>query len=287
LQYQCWWTPSRTVPWRWYFRNQREETILKTVFVGGDKGGIGKDLVADGLFAAAVGSGVLPTMFEIEIERRMAAKYPASIFVATGAPSPEVLYAQPDLLFQPLDRAAAQMAYEKLAIVNAGASVTTSFLRWSEGEVGKAFFGQGESLHFVCVMTMQDQALKSGFSNLSVFGETYPQAQRTVVLNPVIADFVEGDKNIDRAVEMATGGGRPISVVRLERMAAPCWGYMMNMGRLDEIATKTWKDLVALGLPEAPSIRSMAIFEVWMKRFIASLGPILPDAKSINGKGKK
>jgi hypothetical protein len=260
---------------------------LKTVFVGGDKGGIGKDTVSDGLFAAAVQRGLVPTMFEIEIERRMAAKYPASIFVETGAPSPEALYAQPDLLFQPLDRAAAQMAREELAIVNAGASVTTSFLRWSAGEVGKAFFGQGESLHFVCVMTMQDQALKSGFSNLSIFGDTYPQAQRTVVLNPLIADFVEGDKNIDRALEMATGSGMPISVVRVERMSAPAWGYMMNLGRLDEIATKTWKDLVLLGLPEAPSIRSMAIFEVWMKRFLASLGPILLDTKSTNRKGKK
>jgi hypothetical protein len=260
---------------------------LSVIFVGNDKGGVGKDTSSDGLFAAAIEKGLSPVMFEIEIERRMAVKYPASIFVATGAPSPEALYAQPDLLFQPLDRAAAQMAREDLAIVNAGAGVTTAFLRWSEGEVGRAFFGQGEPLHFVCVMTMQDQALRAGFSNLSIFGETYPQAQRTVLLNPLIADFVEGDKNIARALEIATGSGRPISIVRVERMSAPCWGHLMNLGRLDEIATKTWKNLVELGLPAAPSIRSMAIFEVWMKGFLTSLSPILPDVKSANRKGKK
>jgi hypothetical protein len=260
---------------------------LAVIFVGGDKGGIGKDLVAEGLFLAAVQRGLAPTMYEIEIERRMGTKYPSSVFVATGAPSPEALYARPDSLFEPLDRAAAQMAREDLAIVNAGASVTTAFLRWSEGDVGRAFFAEGESLHFVCVLTMQDQALRSGFSNLSIFGHAYPQGQRTAVLNPLIADFVEGDKNIERGLQVATGTGRSIGVVPIERMSAPCWGYLMNQGRLDEAATKSWKDLVALGLPEAPSIRSMGIFEIWLKRFLSSLGPILPDAKSGNRKGKK
>lgn len=275
--------PSRG---RSYF-TQTEEAVLTVIFVGGDKGGIGKDLVAEGLFVAAVQRGLAPVMYEIEIERRMGTKYPSSIFVATGAPSPEALYARPDSLFEPLDRAAAQMAREELAIVNAGASVTTALLRWSSGEVGKAFFGAGQGLHFVCLMTMQDQALRSGFSNLSIFGETYPEAQRTVVLNPLIAEFVDGDRNIDRALDVATGSGRPIGVVRVERMAAPCWGYMTNLGRLDEVATKTWKDLADLGLPEAPAIRSMGIFEIWLKRFLASLGPILPDARSENRKGKK
>ncbi len=60
------------------------------IFVGNDKGGVGKDTVADALFAAAVQRGLAPKMFEIEIERRMATKYPNSTFIATGAPSPEV-----------------------------------------------------------------------------------------------------------------------------------------------------------------------------------------------------
>ncbi len=179
------------------------------------------------------------------------------------------------------------MASEELAIVNAGASVTSAFLRWSAGDVGKAFFGQGENLHFACILTMQNEALHSGFSNLSVFGDLYPEAQRTAVLNPLIADFVDGDKNIDRALDVATGSARPIGVVRLERMAAPCWGYMMNLGRLGQVAAKTWKDLASLGLPDGPSIRSMGIFEIWMSRLLSSLGPILPDAKSANRKGKK
>jgi hypothetical protein len=260
---------------------------LSVIFVGNDKGGIGKDLVSDGLFAAAVKRGLSPTMFEIEIERRMKNKYPSSIFIGTGAPSAEALYAQPDLLFQPLDRAATQMAKTDLAIVCAGASVTTAFLRWSAGNVGKAFFAEGESLHFLSIVTMQDQCLQTGISNLSSFGETYPRAKRTAVLNPLIADFMEGDKNIDRAIETATGDGQPINVVRLERMSAPAWGYLMNMGRLDQIAQKTWEDLVALGLPEAPSIRSTGIYEGWMERFIKALDPILPDEKSANRKAKK
>ncbi|WP_024514751.1 hypothetical protein [Bradyrhizobium sp. Tv2a-2] len=260
---------------------------MTVVIVGGDKGGIGKDTVSDGLFIAAVQRQLTPTMFEIEIERRMAVKYPNSIYVPTGAPSPEALYARPDLLFAPLDRAASQMAEQDLAIVNAGASVTTAFIRWSEGDVGRAFFGDGEILHFVCLLTMQDQALRSGFSNLARFGEIYPQARRTAVLNPVVADFVEGDQNIERAIEAATGKAQPINVIKIERMAAPAWGYMMNQGRLDQIASMSWKDLVALGLPEAPSIRSAGIFEGWLKRLLASLGPILPDAKPTNRKAKK
>jgi hypothetical protein len=187
-----------------------------------------------------------------------------------------------------LDRAAAAMVQDPLAIVNAGASVTSAFLNWSGAEVGQAFFGKGEDLHFVCLVTMQSQALKSGFANLAAFGATFPLARRTVVLNPIIAEFVEGDRNIERAIETATGAGHPIGVVRVERMSAPAWGYLMNMGRLDEVATKSWKDLVELGLPEAPSIRSMGLFEPWVRRFVAALAPItLSEMKSEKRRVKK
>lgn len=260
---------------------------MRVIFVGGDKGGIGKNVVSEGLYLAAVQNGLKPRMFEIETERRMAKKFPDSVFVPTGAPSPQELYAHPDSIYEPLDRAAAQMAQEELAIVCAGASVTQAFLGWSAGDVGRAFFAQGEGLHFMCLLTMQDQALKSGLGNLAAFAEAYPQAQRTAVLNPIVAQFVEGDRNVERALLAATGSGLPIGVVRIERMSAPAWGYMSNMGRLDEIATRTWKDLVALGLPEGPSIRSMGLFDSWLKHLLASLSHVLPEQKLANRKVKK
>lgn len=264
-----------------------KETVVTVIFVGGDKGGIGKNLVSEGCYLAAVQRGFRPRMFEIETERRMAKKFPDSVFVPTGAPTPQELYAHPDSIFEPLDRAAAQMAQEELAIVCAGASVTQAFLRWSAGDVGRTFFAQGEGLHFICVLTMQDQALKSGLGNLAAFANCYPQAQRTAVLNPIVAQFIEGDPNVDRALHAATGDGHPIGIVRIERMSAPAWGYMANLGRLDQIASKTWKDLVALGLPEAPSIRSMGLFDAWLKNLLASLSHVVPEQKMANRKVKK
>jgi hypothetical protein len=264
-----------------------KEVVMAVIIVGGDKGGVGKNLISEGCFLAAVQRGLKPRMFEIETERRMAQKFPDSVFVPTGAPTPQELYAHPDSIFEPLDRGAAQMAQEELAIVCAGASVTQAFLKWSAGDVGRAFFAQGEGLHFVCVLTMQDQALRSGLGNLAAFADAYPQAKRTAVLNPVVAPFVEGDRNIERALLAATRNGRPIGVVRVERMSAPAWGYMSNMGRLDEIANKTWKDLVALGLPEAPSIRSMGLYDAWLSHLLASLAYVLPKQELANRKVKK
>ena len=264
-----------------------KEALMTVLFIGGDKGGIGKNLISEGLYLAAVQGGLKPHMFEIETERRMAKKFPDSVFVPTGAPTPQELYAHPDSIYEPLDRAAAQMAQEELAIVCAGASVTQAFLRWSAGDVGRAFFAHGECLHFVCVLTMQDQALKSGLANLAAFADAYPLALRTAVLNPIVAQFVEGDRNIERALLAATGNGRPIGVVRIERMSAPAWGYMSNMGRLDEIASKTWKDLVALGLPEGPSIRSMGLFDSWLRHLLASLAHVLLEQKMASRKVKK
>jgi hypothetical protein len=59
------------------------------------------------------------------------------------------------------------------------------------------------------------------------------------------------------------------------------------MGRLDEIASKTWKDLVALGLPEGPSIRSMGLFDSWLRHLLASLAHVLPEQKMASRKVKK
>jgi hypothetical protein len=263
--------------------------VPAALIIGNDKGGVGKDLVTELIVLALLMLGYSPKIVEVEIERRMAAKFPDGEFIATGAVSAEELYARPDLVFAPLDHAATLIKSNELVVMNLGASLTTSFLKWSAGDTGKAFFGPGDQLHFVCPLTMQVSALRTGLANLAAFKECYPAARRTAVLNSFSGEFMEGDRNVERALEAAKGSAGQLDVVRLERMNAPAWGYMVNLGRLDEVvANKSWKDLVALGLPDGPSIRSMALLENWLKRSILALQPILsvPGADEGKGKGK-
>lgn len=253
---------------------------MAVILVGGDKGGLGKDLASEGVYLAAASAGLNPRLYEIEIEPRMARKFPDSIHIGIGTPSAEELYRRPDILFQPLDQAAEGWLKDELAIVCCGANVTSAFLRWSEGNVGRAFLGKGETLTFACLITMQDQALISGYSNLMRFGTAFPMARRFAVCNGVIADFVEGDPNIARALRDATGSGLPIEMIRVKRMSAPCWGYLMNMGRLDEILKLNYEALTRLGLPMGDSLRSMAVLESWVPEFLTAVAPIVSSVSS-------
>jgi hypothetical protein len=253
---------------------------MAVILVGGDKGGLGKDLTSEGVYLTAVSAGLNPRLYEIEIEPRMARKFPGSIHIGIGTPSAEELYKQPDILFQPLDQAAEAWSRDELAIVCCGANVTSAFLRWSEGKVGSAFLGKGETLTFACLLTMQDQSLISGYNNLMRFAAAFPSARRFAVCNSVIADFVQGDPNIERALRDATGSGLPIEMIRIRRMSAPCWGYLMNMGRLDELLKLNWEALTALGLPMGDSLRSMAVLESWVPEFLAAVAPIVSSVSS-------
>lgn len=260
---------------------------MAVILVGGDKGGLGKDLISEGVFLAAVQAGLEPKLYEIEIERRLERKFPAAIHIGIGTPSPEELYRRPDILFQPLDHAAELWLQDELAVVCCGANVTSAFLRWSEGTVGRAFLAEGAGLTFAGLLTMQDQALVSGYNNLMRFGVAFPRAHRFAVCNSVIAEFIEGDPNIERALREATGSGLPIGTVRIRRMSAPAWGYLMNMGRLDEVLTLNWEALTKLGLPKGDSLRSMAVLENWVPEFLTALAPIVSAATMSKGKKRK
>ncbi len=247
------------------------------IVVGSDKGGVGKDLVAEGLYLAALKAGVSPTLFEIEVSKRLALLYPDAFYISAGAVEPAEIYRNPDAIFAPIDEATVAWRKVPLAIACLGANITSAFQAWSTTNGANAF-RDGKDLTFAIVLTMNRDALAAGLSNLYDLGCIYPSARRVAVLNETVADFIEGDKNLGRRFDQARGDGAPIDTVRIRRMAAPAWGYLQNLGPLAEVAQMTAQQLVELGLPEGPSVRSLALFERWLANdLIRPLGTILPQ----------
>jgi len=249
---------------------------MTTIIIGNDKGGVGKDLVAEGIYLAALRAGASPVLFEVEVSKRLALLYPTAAYISAGAIEPAEIYRNPDAVFAPLDEATAAWRQAPLAIACLGANITGAFQVWSTTN-GATAFGDGKDLIFAIVLTMNRDALAAGLSNLYELGRLYPAARRIAVLNEAVADFIEGDQNLGRRLDQARGDGTPIDTICIRRMAAPAWGYLQNCGPLAEVAQMTAQQLVDLGLPEGPSVRSLALFERWLgDDLIRPLGAVLP-----------
>jgi len=249
---------------------------MTIIITGNDKGGVGKDVAAEGLYLAALQAGANPALFEVEVSKRLSLLYPTATYISAGAVEPAEIYRNPDAVFAPLDEATAAWRKAELAIVCLGANITGAFQAWSTTN-GATTFGDGKELIFAIVLTMNRDALAAGLANLYELGRLYPAARRIAVLNEVVADFIEGDKNLAHRLEQARGDGKPIDTVRIRRMAAPAWGYLQNCGALADVAQMTAQQLVELGLPEGPSVRSLALFERWLADdLIRPLAAVLP-----------
>ncbi len=251
---------------------------MAVVVIAGDRGGTGKDLVSEGGYLAALRRGLVPSLYEVETSRRLGLLYPEATFIDAGVPTAEDIYRNPDALLAPLDDAASRWAGDALAIVNLGANVTSALLSWAETN-GPHHFGTGANLTFAVVLTMNRHALASGLSNLYDINRRFPAARRIAVLNEFIANFVEGDQIIARQLEQARGDGLPIETLKLRRMVAPAWGHLQNLGPLTQVAQMPPEELIGLGLPAGPAIRSLALLERWLDEdLIGPLDALLPEA---------
>lgn len=251
---------------------------MSTILVGNDKGGVAKDLAAEGLKIALLRAGRDHQIIEIESQKRLGHLYPDAHFIQATAIGADEIYANPDAVFEPMDTLASLTQRSPISVVCLGANLSGGFLAWSETN-GSRVFGDGASLHFICLLTMNRAALAAGLTNLFDFGLQYPTARRTAILNEFAAPFIDGDRHLAKRLREAQGEGGPIETVRLTRMAAPAWGYIQNLGPLAEVAQMPAQKLIDLGIPEGPAIRSMAMFEKWLENdLIGPLSSLLPGA---------
>jgi hypothetical protein len=248
--------------------------------VGNDKGGVAKDLATEGLKIALQRQALDHQVIEIESQKRLGVLYPDTLFIKATAIGADELYANPDLVFEPMDQLSVLLRSKALSVVCLGANLTSGFLRWSETN-GSRCFGDGAGIHFVCLLTMNRAALAAGLANLFDFSVQFPAARRTAVLNEFAAPFVDGDRNLAKRLREAQGSGEPIGTLKLTRMAAPAWGYIQNLGPLADVAKMPAQRLIDLGLPEGPAIRSMAMFEKWLENeLVVPLSTLLPSGRT-------
>lgn len=247
------------------------------IIIGNDKGGVAKDLTAEGLKIALQRAGFAHQLIEVESQKRLGHLYPDTHFIEASAIGADEIYANPDAVFAPMDSLANRVRQAPMSVVCLGANLTGGFLAWSQTNGGRVF-GDGAGLHFACLLTMNRATLAAGLTNLFDFGLQYPAARRTAILNEFAAPFIDGDRNVAKRLREAQGEGGPIETIRLTRMAAPAWGYIQNLGPLADVAQMPAQKLIDLGLPEGPAIRSMAMFEKWLENdLVAPLSAILPD----------
>lgn len=247
------------------------------IVVGNDKGGVAKDLCAEGLKIALLRAGLDHQLIEVESQKRLGHLYPDTHFIEAAAIGADEIYANPDAVFTPMDTLASLVQKAPLSVVCLGANLTGGFLAWSETN-GERIFVDGSNLHFVCLLTMNRSALAAGLTNLFDFGLQYPAARRTAILNEFAAPFIDGDRHIAKRLREAQGERSPIETIKLTRMAAPAWGYIQNLGPLADVAQMPAQKLIDLGIPEGPAIRSMAMFEKWLENdLVGPLSSLLPD----------
>ena len=247
------------------------------LIIGNDKGGVAKDLTAEGLKIALLRAGIDHQLIEVESQKRLGNLYHDTHFIQSAAIGADEVYANPDAVFEPMDKLASLVQNGPMSIVSLGANLTGGFLAWSETN-GNRIFQDGQNLHFVCLLTMNRAALAAGLTNLFDFGLQYPAARRTAILNEFAAPFIDGDRHLAKRLREAQGEGGSIETIRLTRMAAPAWGYIQNLGPLAEVAQMPAQKLIDLGLPEGPAIRSMAMFEKWLENdLVAPLSTLLPN----------
>lgn len=249
----------------------------KVIIIGNDKGGVAKDLTAEGLKIALQRAGFEHQLIEIESQKRLGYLYPTTRFIEASAIGADEIYANPDAVFAPMDSLANLVRQAPMSVVCLGANLTGGFLAWSATN-GDRIFGEGAGLHFVCLLTMNRAALAAGLTNLFDFGLQYPAARRTAILNEFAAPFIDGDRHLAKRLREAQGEAGPIETIRLTRMAAPAWGYIQNLGPLGDVAQMPAQKLIDLGLPEGPAIRSMAMFEKWLENdLVGPMSSLLPD----------
>lgn len=247
-----------------------------TVLIGNDKGGVGKDLVAEGLATLLQRRNEMFQLIEVEIGPRLELLYPGTVFIGAPAVSIEDIYERPDIVFERFDRLSATVAEKPKNVVSLGANLTGAFLQWARND-GAATLGNVTDLVMCSVLTMNNAALTTGLDNLRQFGELFPDARRVAVLNEYAADFVTGDKYVAKLLRDARGEGGKIETTKLPRMTAPAWGHIQNLGPLASAATMDASALIERGLPEGVSKRSMLSFKGWFEnKYLPALAKILP-----------
>ncbi len=238
---------------------------------------MGKDVGVEGTNLAAVRRGLKAMIIELESSVRLGRLYPDAVTIPINAPTPDVLYANPDVIYEPIDRAARLWKSEPLTITSLGANITSAVLNWASNSASS--INDGEDMTFAIVLTMGRSALASGFANLFDIGLRLPRARRFAILNDLHAQFLPGDPLIAQRLEEARGDGLPIETVHIPRLNAPAWGHAQNMGSLIEIAQLDPQKLIDLGLNEGQVRRSMPMITQWIVHQLASpLEVLLPPA---------
>ncbi len=179
------------------------------IVVGSDKGGVGKDVIAEAVYQAALLRGLDPKLLEVESARRLGLLYPQAISIPLDVPTADAVYANPDVIFAALDRLGELWREKSLTITSLGANVASAVVAWGSAQ-GAALLDQGAAMTFAVPLTMNRHAMSAGLTNLFDFGATFPAARRVAILNDLHAAFLEQDRFLAGRLEEARGDGMPI-----------------------------------------------------------------------------
>jgi hypothetical protein len=262
---------------------------MPIIFIGGDKGGVGKDTVAQAVIAASLDQGKILKIHEVEVNQRLAELFPDSLYHPVVSTSVEEAFAsQGQKALEGFEKLVDALDQEPNVthIVILGASQTTGLLNYlGEGEDSIAFaaFGDGQGLTFAIVTTMQDTAVEGAATNLFRIKRAFPQSRRFVVLNDLVAEFQDDDPWLDKVLP------NDVPRIKFARCASPAWGHVMDSAPLHKMREK---ERVVKFLtqerqqnPKSPTvIVGFKMLKDWLDGVIKNVAPLVAESASAKGK---
>ncbi len=254
-------------------RNGRSasSTALRAWWIGGEKGGVGKSVIAEALSILLEDAGTAHTIAECEGDARLGKRLGERVIHhPLHADDAQRLAEDPDLLNAYWDRICAQVQRGP-TVVDLAANALKLALPWAATRSARAALAEGVGMDVAVVTTADSGALSTSLDAMRRVAAVLPKARRWLIVNPMHGAIALDHPGIARLLAEAKGA-RPI-VMPVCR--SPDWGVLKNLGRFDATAALPEEALERHGIPALRAGRSLDSMQDWVLAACDALRPLI------------
>ncbi len=266
------------------------DSMLGTIFVLNDRGGVGKTLLSHHLMATAMLEGLQLKVVEYEVNERLARLFGPEVVEHRRITQDFMnMMGSGDGFYEFWDQIGPELQRGG-RLYDFGGNISQWFFNWAEVSGFDYYVGDGERLTFMVPVTVDLASLSTGMATLERIATIAPKAKRVLVENGTSGPFsqLEDSNYARRKAEMMEREG--VQVISMAPCTAPAWARLTGH-RLDQVAQMTREDLVKLGMTPPVASRSLIIIHEWLRNMRQSLAPYIVDAfrqtPGVGGKGAK
>lgn len=266
------------------------DSMLGTIFVLNDRGGVGKTLLSHHLMATAMLEGLQLKVVEYEVNERLARLFGPEVVEHRRISQDFMnMMGSGDGFYEFWDQIGPELQRGG-RLYDFGGNISQWFFNWAEVSGFDYYVGEGERLTFMVPVTVDLASLSTGMATLERIATIAPKAKRVLVENGTSGPFsqLEDSNYARRKAEMMEREG--VQVISMAPCTAPAWARLTGH-RLDQVAQMTREDLVKLGMTPPVASRSLIIIHEWLRNMRQALAPYVVDmfrqTPGVGGKGAK